>query len=224
MKFKQELVNGPFEHPAHWKILLSNILYTGRLSVSLVALSSCSTIVFDPCSAMGRGKQWSADTVREVKTLMNIGLPLPRIAAQTGVVSRSIFSVLVNTFRSPHIRLHAQNSQLFCADIRWSSKCAQGMCTMDCDCPQNFHQDRQKLGVEPSATVGLSLSSAASRDVSYDSLSTAMDPSPVKPWLIKPAKESDRTEETDLCSAAIHDVSFDSPFTALELSVLNCDW
>ena len=52
----------------------------------LVALSSGSTIVFHPCSAMGRGKQWSADTVREVKTLMNIGLPLPRTAAQTGVV------------------------------------------------------------------------------------------------------------------------------------------
>ena len=38
------------------------------------------------CSAMGRGKQWSVDTVRQVKALMSIGLPLPRIAAQTGVV------------------------------------------------------------------------------------------------------------------------------------------
>ena len=84
------------------------------------------------------------------------------------------------------------------------------MCTMDCECPQNFHQDRQKLRVEPSATVALSLSSAASRDVSFDSLFTAMDLSP--------------TEDPDLCSAAIHDVSFDSAFTALELSVLNCDW
>ena len=34
---------------------------------------------------MESGKQWSADTVRAVRTLMNIGLPLPRIAAQTGV-------------------------------------------------------------------------------------------------------------------------------------------
>ena len=41
---------------------------------------------------MGRGKQWSTDTVREVKTLMNIGLPLPRIAAQTGVVLRTLRS------------------------------------------------------------------------------------------------------------------------------------
>ena len=90
--FKQELVNGPFEHSAHWKILLSNILHTGRLSVFLVALSSCSTTVFHPCSAMGRGKQWSADTVREVKTLMNIGLPLLRIAAQTDVVLQTLRS------------------------------------------------------------------------------------------------------------------------------------
>ena len=74
---------------------------------------------------------------------------------------------------------------------------------MDCECPQNFHQDRPKLAVEPSATVGLSLSSAASRDVSYDSLFTAMELSPVKPWMVKPAKESDRTEDPDLCSAAI---------------------
>ena len=62
------------------KICLSNILHTGRLSVFVVALSSCSTMVFHPCSAMGRGKQWSADTVLQVKTLMSIGLPLPRIA------------------------------------------------------------------------------------------------------------------------------------------------
>ena len=94
MKHKQELVNG---HPAHWKILLSNILRTGRLSVFPVALSSCSTIVFHPCSAMGRGKQWSADTVREVKTLMNIGLALPRIPAQTGVVLQPLRSFSART-------------------------------------------------------------------------------------------------------------------------------
>ena len=69
---------------------LSNILHTGRLSVFLVALSSCSTIFFHPYSAMGRGKQWSADTVLQLKTLMNIGLPLPRIAAQTGVVLQTL--------------------------------------------------------------------------------------------------------------------------------------
>ena len=78
---------------------------------------------------------------------------------------------------------------------------------MDCECLQYFDEDRQKLGVEPSATVGLSLSSAASRDVSFDSLFTAMDLSPVKPWLVRPEKESDRTEDPDLCSGAIHDVS-----------------
>ena len=32
---------------------------------------------------MGSGEQWSVDTVSQVKALMSIGLPLPRIAAQT---------------------------------------------------------------------------------------------------------------------------------------------
>ena len=63
-----------------------------RATLFLVALSSCSTIVSHRCSVMGRGKQWSADTVREVKTLMNIGLPLLRIAAQTGVVLQTLRS------------------------------------------------------------------------------------------------------------------------------------
>ena len=101
---------------------------------------------------------------------------------------------------------------IFFADIRWSSRCAPGMCTMDCECPQNFHQDRQKLGVEPSATVGLSLNSAASRDASYDSPFTALELSAVNPWLVRLAKESDCT--MDPCSVASHD----SLFTALELS------
>ena len=96
-----------------------------------------------------------------------------------------------NPFRSPHIRVLGQNSQLFCADLRWSSKCAQGMCTMDCECPQNFHQDRQKLGVEPLATVGLSLNSASSRDVSYDFPFTALKLSALKPYLVRLARESD---------------------------------
>ena len=39
---------------------------------------------------MGSGKQWSVDTVRQVKALMSIGLPLPRIAAQTGVVLQTL--------------------------------------------------------------------------------------------------------------------------------------
>ena len=39
---------------------------------------------------MGSGKQWSAGTVRQVKTLMSIGLPLPRIAALTGVVLQTL--------------------------------------------------------------------------------------------------------------------------------------
>ena len=43
-------------------------------------------------------------------------------------LSHAPFSVLANPFRSPHIRVHGQNSQLFCADIPWSSRCAQGMC------------------------------------------------------------------------------------------------
>ena len=41
---------------------------------------------------MGSGKQWSVDTVRQVKTLMSIGLPLPCIAAQTGVVLQTLRS------------------------------------------------------------------------------------------------------------------------------------
>ena len=41
---------------------------------------------------MGRGKQWSVATVLQVKTLMNIGLTLPRIAAQTGVVLQTLRS------------------------------------------------------------------------------------------------------------------------------------
>ena len=69
------------EHPAHWKIVCVSM-----------ALSSCSAIVFHPCSVMGSGEHWSVGTVREVKTLMNIGLPLPRIAAQTGVVQQTLRS------------------------------------------------------------------------------------------------------------------------------------
>ena len=41
---------------------------------------------------MGSGKQWSVDTVRQVKALMTIGLPLPRIATQTGVVLQTLRS------------------------------------------------------------------------------------------------------------------------------------
>jgi hypothetical protein len=51
----------------------------------------------------------------------------------------------------------------------------------------------KKLVVEPPATVGLGLCSAAIHDVSYDSLFTALELSALKPWLIRPTKESDCT-------------------------------
>merc|ERR1712012_1109683 len=51
----------------------------------------------------------------------------------------------------------------------------------------------KKLMVEPPATVGLGLCSAAIHDVSYDSLFTAMELSALKPWLVRPTKESDCT-------------------------------
>ena len=46
--------------------------------------------------------------------------------------------------------------------------------------------------VEPPATVGLGLCSAALHDVSHDSLLTALELSAVKPWLVRPARESER--------------------------------
>ena len=36
--------------------------------------------------------RWSVDTIRQVKALMSIGLPLPRIAAETGVVLQTLRS------------------------------------------------------------------------------------------------------------------------------------
>ena len=51
----------------------------------------------------------------------------------------------------------------------------------------------KKLVVEPPATVVLGLCSAAIHDVSYDSLFTALELSALKPWLVRPAKESDCT-------------------------------
>ena len=44
----------------------------------------------------------------------------------------------------------------------------------------------KKLMVEPSATVGLSLSSTANHDVSCDSLVTVSEFSALKPWLVRP--------------------------------------
>ena len=41
---------------------------------------------------MGSGKQWSDETVRQVKAMIIIGLPLPRIATQTGVVLQTLRS------------------------------------------------------------------------------------------------------------------------------------
>ena len=97
MQFKQARVNGTFEHPAHWKICHSNILHIGQWSVFSWLLSSCEchspAIVFHPCSVMGTGEQWSVDTVRQVKALMSFGLPLPRIATQTGVVLQTLRSI-----------------------------------------------------------------------------------------------------------------------------------
>ena len=44
----------------------------------------------------------------------------------------------------------------------------------------------RKLMVEPSATVGLGLSSTANHDVSCDSLVTVSEFSALKPWLVRP--------------------------------------
>ena len=52
----------------------------------------------------------------------------------------------------------------------------------------------KKLMVEPPATVGLGLCSAAVHDVSYDSLFAALELSALKPWLVRPAKKTPCTE------------------------------
>ena len=46
--------------------------------------------------------------------------------------------------------------------------------------------DSEELVVEPTATVGLGLNSAAAHDISDDSLFTASELSPSKPWLVEP--------------------------------------
>ena len=51
----------------------------------------------------------------------------------------------------------------------------------------------KKLMVGPSATVGLGLNSAASHDVSYDSLFTASETNALTPWLVGLANESGHT-------------------------------
>ena len=75
------------------------------------------------------------------------------------------------------------NAQLFCAHIRWSSRCAKGVCSTDPECTQHSSipkseasvlidlttKSAKKLVIEPPATVGLGLCSAAIPDVSYDS-------------------------------------------------------
>ena len=76
-------------------------------------------------------------------------------------------------------------------------------------------QTARYWGVEPSATAGLSLNAAASRNVSYDSPFTAVELSAMKPWLVRPARA---TVGLSLCADAIHDVSYAFPFNALELS------
>ena len=62
-------------------------------------------------------------------------------------------------------------------------KCAQGIPSASL----------KKLVVEPPTTVGLGLCSAAIHDVSYDSLSTALELSALKTWLARCVKESDCT-------------------------------
>ena len=61
------------------------------------------------------------------------------------------------------------NAQLFCAHIRWSSRCAKGLCSADPECTQHSSipkseasvlidlttKSAKKLAVEPPATVGL---------------------------------------------------------------------
>ena len=47
--------------------------------------------------------------------------------------------------------------------------------------------------VEPLATVGSGLCSTAILDVSYDFIFTALELSALKPWLVRPANESDCT-------------------------------
>ena len=76
---------------------------------------------------------------------------------------------------------------LFCAHIRWSSRCAEGMCSADPEGTQHSSITKseasvlidlttksvKKLVVEPPATVELGLCSAAIHVVPYDSLFTA---------------------------------------------------
>ena len=84
MKVKQERVKRTFRTSCTLE----------DLPVFPCLFSSCEchspAIVFHPCSVMKTGKQWSVDTIRQVKALMSIGLPLPRIAAQTGVVLQTL--------------------------------------------------------------------------------------------------------------------------------------
>ena len=93
----------------------------------------------------------------------------------------------------------------------------------------------RKLLFEPPATVCLGLCSAATRDVSYDSLVTELVLSAVKTWLDTHAKEShckvlDSSSMPpamvglSLCSAAMPDVSSDSLFAALVLNALKRGW
>ena len=111
------------------------------------------------------------------------------------------------------------NAQLFCAHIRWRSRCAKGMCSADPECTHHSSipkseapvlidlttKSAKKLVVVPPATVGLGLCSAAIHDVSYDSLFTALELIALKPWLVIPAKESDCT--VTVCGS--HEACFD---------------
>ena len=68
--------------------------------------------------------------------------------------------------------------------------------------------------VEPPATVGLGLCSVAIHDVSYDSLFTALEMSALKPWLVRPAKESHCT--VTVCGSHVKRVSTRGDCTDLD--------
>ena len=102
------------------------------------------------------------------------------------------------------------------------------MCSADPECAQHSSisiseapvlfdlttNSAKKLVVEPPATVGLGLCSVAIHDVSYDSLFAALEMSALKPWLVRPAKESDCT--VTVCGSHVKRVSTRSDCTDLD--------
>lgn len=74
---------------------------------------------------MGRGKQWSHQTTEDVKSLMALGIPLPRIASRTGVKLQTLRSFsarlkkgLIGAKHSNHRGGHSKQ----CAEMQaWTS-------------------------------------------------------------------------------------------------------